>query len=175
MNLSICRTLLGIILAGLIAESAFAQNINKPNVILIMTDDQGIGDLGCHGNPWLKTPEIDAFYQESVRLTDFHVSPKCTPTRSALLTGRYPINNGTWATYKGRDALPEGSATMAQVFRENGYQTAMFGKWHLGDNYPSRPSDLGFEHAVQGRNLCYKREEREIYASLPITKDAILA
>ncbi|MEN0046948.1 MAG: arylsulfatase [Bacteroidota bacterium] len=119
-----------------------------PNVILILTDDQGIGDLGCHGNPWLKTPNIDAFYQQAVRLTDFHVSPVCTPTRAAIMTGRYPINNGAWSTYKGRDALSEGALTMADVFRQNGYKTGIFGKWHLGDNYPTRPTDCGFEVAI---------------------------
>lgn len=121
---------------------------NQPNVILILTDDQGIGDLGCHGNPWLQTPEIDAFYEESVRFTDFHVSPLCTPTRAAIMTGRYPINNGTWATFKGRDALSEGTTTLANIFKQNGYQTGLFGKWHLGDNYPVRPTDLGFDTAV---------------------------
>ncbi|MEO1451804.1 MAG: arylsulfatase, partial [Bacteroidota bacterium] len=122
-----------------------------PNVILIMTDDQGIGDLGCHGNPWLKTPNLDSLYDQSVRLTDFHVSPYCTPTRSALMTGLYPVNNGAWATYKGRDALSSQAVTMADIFQQNGYQTAMFGKWHLGDNYPVRPTDCGFKLAVQHR------------------------
>lgn len=121
---------------------------NPPNVILILTDDQGIGDLGCHGNPWLKTPNLDMFYEQSVRLTDFHVSPYCTPTRAAIMTGRYPINNGAWATYKGRDALAKSTSTMANVFKQNGYNTALFGKWHLGDNYPTRPTDLGFETAI---------------------------
>jgi len=120
----------------------------RPNVILVMTDDQGIGDLGAHGNPWLKTPNIDQFYKESVRLIDFHVSPMCTPTRAALMTGLYPINNGVWATYKGRDLLHPDMVTMPEVFRDNGYATGIFGKWHLGDNYPSRPTDRGFEFAV---------------------------
>ncbi|MEM9340526.1 MAG: arylsulfatase [Bacteroidota bacterium] len=120
----------------------------RPNVIFILTDDQGIGDLGCHGNPWLKTPNIDEFYEESVRMTDYHVSPLCTPTRSALMTGQYPINNGAWATFKGRDALSEDAKTVADVFKENGYKTALFGKWHLGDNYPTRPTDCGFEVAI---------------------------
>lgn len=127
---------------------SFAQKSVKPNVVLILTDDQGIGDIGCHGNPWLKTPNLDAFYNESVRLTDFHVSPLCTPTRAAIMTGRYPINNGAWATYKGRDALSSGAITMADVFKSNGYKTALFGKWHLGDNYPTRPTDSGFETAI---------------------------
>ncbi|MEM9987646.1 MAG: sulfatase-like hydrolase/transferase, partial [Bacteroidota bacterium] len=144
MNYSIRLLLLSILVTMgpvLLAQAA-------PNVILIMTDDQGIGDLGCHGNPWLKTPNLDAFYQSSVRLTDFHVSPLCTPTRGALMTGQYPINNGAWATYKGRDALSNGVYTMADLFQSQGYQTALFGKWHLGDNYPARPTDCGFDLAI---------------------------
>ncbi|PWJ37934.1 arylsulfatase A-like enzyme [Sediminitomix flava] len=125
-----------------------SKSQSKPNVILILTDDQGIGDLGCHGNPWLKTPNIDTFYEESVRLTDFHVSPLCTPTRAAIMTGKYPINNGAWATFKGRDALSKNTPTIANLFQENGYTTALFGKWHLGDNYPVRPTDSGFNFAI---------------------------
>lgn len=120
----------------------------RPNVILILTDDQGIGDLGAHGNPWLKTPNLDTFYQDSIRMTDFHVSPVCTPTRGALMTGRYPINNGAWATYKGRDALSEENLTLAEIFQKNGYTTGLFGKWHLGDNYPVRPTDCGFDVSI---------------------------
>lgn len=131
-----------------VASLACAKSKKQPNVILVMTDDQGIGDLSCHGNPYLNTPNLDAFYDDAVRMTDFHVSPLCTPTRGAIMTGRYPINNGAWATYKGRDALSESSLTMADVFQKGGYHTAMFGKWHLGDNYPSRPTDSGFETAV---------------------------
>lgn len=129
-------------------KGGFAQIEKKPNVILILTDDQGIGDLSCYGNPWLKTPNLDKFYKESVRLTDFHVSPLCTPTRAAIMTGRYPINNGAWATFKGRDALSEDAITMADVFKQNGYKTGLFGKWHLGDNYPTRPTDCGFDEAI---------------------------
>ncbi|MCK0189970.1 arylsulfatase [Arenibacter sp. F20364] len=136
---------------ALFVQFGFSQQ-SKPNVILVLTDDQGIGDLGCHGNPWLKTPNIDAFYKDAVRMTDFHVSPVCTPTRGAIMTGRYPINNGAWATYKGRDALSEGATTMARLFQKNGYRTGMFGKWHLGDNYPVRPIDLGFEVAVHHKS-----------------------
>lgn len=137
-----------LLLSCFLSEARKPKKDPPPNVILVLTDDQGIGDLGCHGNPWLKTPHIDAFYEEAVRFTDFHVSPVCTPTRSAIITGRYPINNGAWATYKGRDALTGGATTMAQLFRDNGYQTGIFGKWHLGDNYPVRPTDCGFDVAV---------------------------
>ena len=125
------------------------DSVSPPNVILILTDDQGIGDLSVHGNPWLKTPHLDAFYEEAVRMTNFHVSPLCTPTRGALMTGQYPIHNGAWATFKGRDALSEGAFTLADLFQQNGYTTGLFGKWHLGDNYPVRPTDCGFDLAVQ--------------------------
>ena len=87
------------------AKSVSELKGSRPNIIFVMTDDQGYGDLACHGNPWLKTPNIDAFYEEALRMRDFHVSPLCTPTRAAIMTGRYPINNGAWATFKGRDAL----------------------------------------------------------------------
>ena len=109
----------------------------------------GIGDLACHGNPWIKTPNLDKFSEIAVRMTDFHVSPYCTPTRGAIMTGLYPINNGAWATYKGRDALSGRTPVMAEVFKQNGYTTGMFGKWHLGDNYPVRPTDCGFDVVVQ--------------------------
>ena len=116
----------------------------KPNVILVMTDDQGYGDLGCTGNPWIQTPNIDQFYEESTRLNDFHVSPLCTPTRGALMSGHNPLRNGAWATCWGRSILRKEETTMADVFKANGYKTGMFGKWHLGDNYPYRPQDRGF-------------------------------
>ena len=124
------------------------MNGKRPNVVLVITDDQGYGDLGCTGHPWLKTPCIDAFHDDAVRLNDFHVSPLCTPTRGALMTGRRPVRNGAWATCWGRSILRKTETTMADVFSAAGYRTAMFGKWHLGDNYPYRPQDRGFQHVV---------------------------
>ncbi len=124
------------------------QGQSRPNVVLVITDDQGYGDLGCTGNPWIQTPNIDAFHGVSFGLTDFHVSPLCTPTRGALMTGRRPIRNGAWATCWGRSILRKSEVTMADVFAANGYRTGMFGKWHLGDNYPYRPSDRGFQTVV---------------------------
>ncbi|MDZ8117076.1 arylsulfatase [Pontiella agarivorans] len=126
-----------------------AQNPqDKPNVIVIVTDDQGYGDLSCHGNPWLKTPELDRLHDDSVRLTDFHVDPTCAPTRAALMTGRYSARTGVWLTYGSRHHLRKDEVTMADVFKANGYRTAIFGKWHLGDNYPFRPTDRGFDEAL---------------------------
>jgi len=120
----------------------------KPNVILVITDDQGYGDLGCTGNPWIQTPNLDRFHDESTRFVDFHVSPLCTPTRGALMTGHRPIRNGAWATCWGRSILRKTEVTMANVFADSGYRTGMFGKWHLGDNYPYRPQDRGFQTVV---------------------------
>ncbi|MDA0745111.1 MAG: arylsulfatase [bacterium] len=120
----------------------------KPNVIFVLTDDQGYADLGCTGNPWLRTPSIDRFHNEAVRLTDFHVSPLCTPTRGALMTGHRPVRNGAWATCWGRSILRQDETTLGDIFTQNGYHTGYFGKWHLGDNYPYRPQDRGFQTVV---------------------------
>ena len=121
---------------------------DKPNVVLVMTDDQGYGDLACHGNPVIQTPNLDKLHTESVRLTNFHVGPTCSPTRAALLTGRYGNRTGVWHTIMGRSLLPGNEVTIAEVFGANGYRTGMFGKWHLGDNYPMRPHDQGFHEAL---------------------------
>ena len=134
----------------LIAQEQATEDI-RPNVIVLLTDDQGIGGLSCMGNPYLKTPCLDRFYDQSVRMTDFHVSPFSTPTRAAIITGRYPVRNGAWATYKGRDKIAAKELSIAQVFKNGGYNTALFGKWHLGDNFPQRPIDKGFDHAVYHR------------------------
>jgi arylsulfatase A-like enzyme len=123
----------------------------KPNVILIMTDDQGYGDLSCHGNPVLKTPHLDRLYHESIRLTDFHVSSFCTPTRAALMTGRYPARTGAYRTSSGRTMMHPEERTMAHWFAESGYRTGMIGKWHLGDSAPHRPQDRGFQDVVWHR------------------------
>jgi len=126
-----------------------AESAKKPpNVVLVMTDDQGYGDLGCHGNPIIRTPNIDRLYGQSVHLTDFHVSPTCSPTRAALMTGRYCNRTGVWHTIMGRSLLRRDEKTMANVFAAGGYRTAIFGKWHLGDNYPFRPQDRGFQEVL---------------------------
>ena len=124
---------------------------SQPNLILVMTDDQGYGDLGCTGNPWIDTPNLDAFSRQCTRLNDFHVSPLCTPTRGALMSGHNPLRNGAWATTWGRSLLRRDEVTMADIFAENGYRTGMFGKWHLGDNFPYRPQDRGFQTVVAHR------------------------
>ncbi|WP_299534410.1 arylsulfatase [Ulvibacterium sp.] len=120
----------------------------NPNVILIVTDDQGYGDLGYHGNPYTKTPHLDRFASESLELTNFHVGTTCAPTRAGVMTGRNANRNNAWHTIAGCSILLETEETIAEVFTDNGYDTAMFGKWHLGDNYPFRPQDRGFAHAI---------------------------
>ncbi|TXG39054.1 arylsulfatase [Seonamhaeicola maritimus] len=120
----------------------------QPNVILILIDDQGYGDISALGNTFINTPNIDALHGVSARFTDYHVSPTCAPTRAALLTGRHNNRTGVWHTVNGRSLILEREITMAQIFKENGYATSMFGKWHLGDNYPFRPEDKGFEEVL---------------------------
>ncbi len=124
------------------------KEVRKPNIVLIMTDDQGYGDLACHGNPWIKTPEMDKLHSQSIRLTNFHVGTTCAPTRSGLMTGRNCNEVGVWHTIIGRNFLRQGETTIAEMLKKNGYSTGMFGKWHLGDNYPYRPQDRGFETTV---------------------------
>ncbi|MEO7651812.1 MAG: arylsulfatase, partial [Bryobacteraceae bacterium] len=130
------------------ASIALAATAARPNVLLIMTDDQGYGDLACHGNPVIKTPALDKLHAHSLRFTNFHVSPTCAPTRSALMTGRYNNATGAWHTIMGRSMLRPGETTMADCFRASGYRTGIFGKWHLGDNYPCRPQDRGFDETL---------------------------
>lgn len=120
----------------------------RPNLVFVLTDDQGYGDLGCHGNPIVETPHIDSFYADCVRLDNFHVGPTCAPTRAGLLTGHYCNSTGVWHTCGGRSLLRQGEVSIADVFAANGYRTGIFGKWHLGDNYPYRPHDRGFQEAI---------------------------
>ncbi|TWU48808.1 Arylsulfatase precursor [Rubripirellula tenax] len=133
----------------LVLVAVSARAAEKPNVVIVITDDQGYGDLACTGNPVLKTPQIDDLYRDSVRLTDYHVAPTCSPTRCAFLTGHWTNRTGVWHTIMGRSMLRENEVTMGDVFRNGGYATGMFGKWHLGDNYPYRPEDRGFDEVLR--------------------------
>ncbi|MBU2884622.1 arylsulfatase [Gilvimarinus agarilyticus] len=144
--------LLGMALFGCATEErpkeiTSERSTDRPNIVFVITDDQGYGDLGVHGNPFVQTPNIDQLAKESVSLTDYHVAPTCSPTRAALLTGRWTNRTGVWHTIMGRSMLREDEVTIADMLQANGYHTAMIGKWHLGDNYPYRPMDRGFEHA----------------------------
>jgi len=130
---------------ALLALSAFAQSNRRPNIVLILTDDQGYGDVGRHGNPILQTPNLDRLHDESVRFTDFHVSPTCAPTRSALLSGRHDFKNGVTHTILERERMSLKTTTLAQVLKSAGYATGIFGKWHLGDEPEYRPNRRGFD------------------------------
>jgi len=135
--------------SGIVSARAPAPGVSKkPNVILVLTDDQGYGDLSCHGNPVLNTPHLDKLHGESVRFTDYHVAPMCTPTRGELLTGMQAFRNGAVFVCQGKSMPRRGIPSMADMFKAGGYTTGHFGKWHLGDNNPYRPQDRGFDETV---------------------------
>ncbi len=141
------RIILAVVFVALAVPFAPAAPAEPPNVILVITDDQGYGDMGAHGNTMIQTPNLDKLHAESVRLVDFHVDPTCSPTRSALMSGRYSTRTGVWHTIMGRSLMSPREVTVAEVFKAGGYRTGMFGKWHLGDNFPCRPQDQGFDEA----------------------------
>lgn len=143
------RLVFALLTLSTVAPLAFAQDKSKkPNVILIITDDQGHGDLGFHGNPVIKTPNLDKFARQSVRMKNFYVSPVCSPTRSSLMTGRYNYRTGVVDTFVGRSLMHTDEITIAEILRALGYRTGIFGKWHLGDNYPLRAMDQGFDQSL---------------------------
>jgi arylsulfatase A-like enzyme len=129
--------------------SAITHAAESPNVILIMTDDQGYGDIGSHGNPWLKTPNLDKLASQSVRLDDYHVSPYCVPSRAALLTGRYADRTGIHNVLAPDWIARNDEFVMSASFKNAGYATGMFGKWHLGDNYPFGPEYRDFDQVLR--------------------------
>lgn len=146
---------LAILVLVFISNLSYSQKPNRtvgsagrPNVVIVLTDDQGYGDLACHGNPWIKTPTMDKLHAQSVRFTNFHSGTTCAPTRASLMTGQNSNKVGVWHTIIGREYLRAGEPTMPDLFRAGGYRTAIFGKWHLGDNYPFRPQDRGFEEVL---------------------------
>ena len=120
----------------------------KPNIIILLADDQGYGDLGITGNPIIETPNIDAMAVKSASMNNFYVSPVCAPTRASLMTGRYNYRTGVTDTYIGHAMMHTEEVTIAEVLKDAGYATGIFGKWHLGDNYPMRPMDQGFEESL---------------------------
>ncbi len=120
----------------------------RPNIILVVSDDQGYGDFECFGNPIVKTPNLNRLYAQSACFDNFYVSPVCSPTRASLMTGRYNYRTGVWDTWKSRMNMHADEITVAEVLRDAGYKTGIFGKWHIGENYPSRPADQGFERSL---------------------------
>jgi arylsulfatase A-like enzyme len=127
---------------------ALGAGRRRPNVIVILTDDQGYGDFSMNGNPVLKTPVIDQFASQAVRFTDFHAAPVCTPTRGQLMTGNDALHNLASAVTAGRTVPRRDMPNMAELYRKAGYATGIFGKWHLGHVYPDRPMDRGFDKAI---------------------------
>lgn len=132
----------------------------RPNIIMVMTDDQGMGDLSCLGNPVLRTPNIDRFYKLSTRFTEFHVSPTCAPTRASLLSGRHEFKNGVTHTIKEREIMALSTTTMPDILSGSGYETGIFGKWHLGDEDAHQPYNRGFTevfiHGAGGIGQAYE-------------------
>lgn len=129
-------------------SAAEAIRASKPNIILVITDDQGMGDLSCMGNPILKTPQLDRFYERSTRFTDFQVSPTCAPTRAALMSGRAPFKNGVTHTILQRERMALDTVTFPEVLQNAGYKTGLFGKWHLGDEEEYLPQNRGFDEVL---------------------------
>jgi arylsulfatase len=136
-----------ILLAGwtLVALTCVAQ---RPNILVFVSDDQGVGEVEALGHPFLKTPNMDRLYREGVRLADFHVTPMCTPTRGALMTGLDPLRNRATFVAGQRMGIDRDLPTIADLFATAGYRTGLFGKWHLGDAFPYRSMDRGFQQTV---------------------------
>ena len=120
----------------------------KPNIVFVLTDDQGYPPLGCHGHPFIKTPTLDNFSNEAINFSQFHSGTTCAPTRAGLMTGHYCNSTGVWHTIGGRSLLRKDEWSLADALTKQGYVTGMFGKWHLGDDYPYRPQDRGFKKVI---------------------------
>ncbi len=143
-----------------LASPVFAELAGtKPNIILVLTDDQGYPPLACLGHPWIKTPNIDKLFGDSTRFTRFMVAPTCSPTRSAIMTGRHPEKNGITHTIVERDRMTLKATILPQVLKSVGYTTGIFGKWHLGDEDEYQPGPRGFDevfiHGAGGIGQAY--------------------
>ena len=141
MNKMICFALTGFCFLG----SAFGQLPERPNIILIVTDDQGWGDLGFNSNLNISTPNIDKLAEGGVVFDRFYVCPVCSPTRAELLTGRYHVRSGVYSTSRGGERLDLDETTVAEIFKKAGYATAAYGKWHNGMQPPYHPNSRGFD------------------------------
>ncbi len=170
---SILRALLVLLLCFLCGPAA-AADARKPNIVFILTDDQGYGDVGKHGHPLLKTPNLDALHDQSVRFEQFYVSPSCSPTRAALLTGMHEFRNGVTHTTQPREHLNKDAVILPQLLKSAGYRAGFVGKWHLGGEGEYAPEKRGFEWCstnVGGPNVHFdpvivrnrKRESRKGY------------
>ncbi|MBN1489767.1 MAG: arylsulfatase [Phycisphaerae bacterium] len=149
------KTMLALLTSSLLSvaacqsgQRAATPQQTRPNVILIITDDQGWGDLGCNGNDKIRTPNLDRLSAAGVQFNHFYVCPVCSPTRASLMTGRYNYRTGVVDTFMGRSMMHPDEVTLAEALSAHGYRTGIFGKWHLGDNYPMRPIDQGFDESL---------------------------
>ncbi len=133
---------------GILYLGCFEKADGRPNIILIVTDDQGYGDIGYHGNKTLKTPQMDKLAEESTEFINFYAAPVCAPTRASLMTGRYNYRTGVIHTSRGGAKMHGNEITIAEILAKAGYRTGIFGKWHLGDNYPMRAMDQGFQESL---------------------------
>lgn len=142
-----CTLLIFLVFSRVVSQAAETLEGTRPNVILVITDDQGYGPVGRHGHPWIQTPNLDRLHDTSVRFTRFLVSPTCAPTRSSLMTGRHPMRNGVTHTILERERMTLAATTLPEVLKEAGYTSGIFGKWHLGDEEPYQPHQRGFDEA----------------------------
>jgi arylsulfatase A-like enzyme len=140
-----CRTLAAADAPAELVRPAAAVKGKRPNIIYVMTDDQGYGDIAAHGNAVIRTPNLDRLHKESVRLTEFHASPTCSPTRAALMTGRHEFRSGVTHTINERERLALSATTLPQLLKTAGYTNGIFGKWHLGDEDAYQPGKRGFD------------------------------
>ena len=136
---------------ALAQDGAPPEDGRPPNIVLVITDDQGYGDFGFAGNPLIRTPHLNRMAAGAARVEPFYVSPVCAPTRASLMTGRYNYRTRAIDTYLGRAMMEPEEVTLAELLRAGGYATGLFGKWHLGDTYPMRPQDQGFEEVLAHR------------------------
>jgi len=139
---------------------ARGESARRPNIVLVITDDQGYGELACHGNKIIKTPNLDALHARCLRFTDFHVSPTCAPTRCSLMTGRHEFRSGVTHTINERERMALDAVTLPSLLKSAGYTTGIFGKWHLGDQEPYQPNNRGFDevfiHGAGGIGQSYR-------------------
>lgn len=154
MKINSNKSLIMVLATGLVvllSPCCQSNAADRPNVIVIMSDDQGGGDYGFLGNTVIRTPELDAMYKRSGFLSKFYVSPVCAPTRASLMTGRYNYRTRCIDTYIGRAMMDTSEVTLAEFLRDADYRTGIYGKWHMGDNYPLRAMDQGFQDSVVHR------------------------
>lgn len=140
--------LVWLVVSTLVPGGYAAAPASRPNIVIFLADDLGYGDVGCHGNPYVKTPQIDGFAREAVELKQFYVSPVCAPTRASLMTGRYNFRTGVADVFGEASQMDLNEVTIAEALRDQGYATGIFGKWHLGRDAAHGPNAQGFDESL---------------------------